>query len=103
MKWITREPIKVNRLACPWFIRRFVHLQAQFLCSGETLIRETAARELKRLALIVRPADIKGQKLIAVGGIGLRALAALNHPDEKRLVEQFPIYGAPDEYARQAP
>jgi hypothetical protein len=25
MKWITREKVKVDRVACPWPIRKFVH------------------------------------------------------------------------------
>jgi hypothetical protein len=31
MKWITREKIKVDRVACPWLIRHFVDPQAEFL------------------------------------------------------------------------
>jgi hypothetical protein len=31
MKWITREKIKVDRVACSWLIRHFVDLQAEFL------------------------------------------------------------------------
>ncbi len=31
MKWITRKDIKVDRVACPWLIRRFVDPQAEFL------------------------------------------------------------------------
>lgn len=31
MKWITRKNIKVDRVACPWLIRRFVDPQAEFL------------------------------------------------------------------------
>jgi hypothetical protein len=31
MKWITREKIMVNRVVCPWLIRHFVDLQAEFL------------------------------------------------------------------------
>lgn len=30
MKWITREKIKVDRVACPWLIRNFIDEQAQF-------------------------------------------------------------------------
>ena len=30
MKWITREKIKVDRVACPWLIRKFVDPQAEF-------------------------------------------------------------------------
>ncbi len=31
MKWITRENVKVDRVACPWLIQRFVDPDAQFL------------------------------------------------------------------------
>ena len=31
MKWITREKIKVDRVACPWLIRNFVDRQAEFV------------------------------------------------------------------------
>ena len=30
MKWITREPVKVDLVACPWLIKRFVDCDAQF-------------------------------------------------------------------------
>ena len=45
MKWITRENIKVDRVACPWLIRRFVDPQAQFLFVSESQLLETATRE----------------------------------------------------------
>ncbi|PYL50912.1 MAG: chromate resistance protein [Verrucomicrobia bacterium] len=31
MKWITREKIKVERVACPWLIKKFVDLEAEFV------------------------------------------------------------------------
>ncbi|MGQ0799969.1 MAG: chromate resistance protein ChrB domain-containing protein [Pseudomarimonas sp.] len=31
MKWITRERPKIDRIACPWLIRRFIDPQAEFL------------------------------------------------------------------------
>lgn len=30
MKWITRENVKVDRVACPWLIKRFMDSDAQF-------------------------------------------------------------------------
>ena len=30
MKWITREKVKVDRVACPWLIKRFIDSDAQF-------------------------------------------------------------------------
>jgi hypothetical protein len=31
MKWVTRENAKVDRIACPWLIRRFIDPRAEFL------------------------------------------------------------------------
>jgi hypothetical protein len=31
MKWITRENAKVDRIACPWLIRRFIDKDAEFI------------------------------------------------------------------------
>ncbi len=30
MKWITREHVKVDRVACPWLIRKFLDKDAEF-------------------------------------------------------------------------
>ena len=45
MKWITRQNIKVDRVACPWLIRRFIDPQAQFLFVEESSLLASAARE----------------------------------------------------------
>jgi len=31
MKWITREHVKVDRVACPWLIRKYIDPEAEFL------------------------------------------------------------------------
>jgi hypothetical protein len=31
MKWITRERPKIDRIACPWLVRRFIDPEAEFL------------------------------------------------------------------------
>jgi hypothetical protein len=31
MKWVTRERPKIDRIACPWLIRRFIEPEAEFL------------------------------------------------------------------------
>lgn len=31
MKWITRERPKIDRIACPWLIARFIDPPAEFL------------------------------------------------------------------------
>ena len=45
MRWITRENIKVDRVACPWLIRRFVDRQAEFLFVPESELVTAAQRE----------------------------------------------------------
>ena len=42
MKWITRKDIKVDRVACPWLIMRFVDPQAEFLFVEEKDLVEQA-------------------------------------------------------------
>src|SRR5438045_447755 len=45
MKWITREKVKVDRVACPWLIKKFVDPQAEFLFVPADKVMETAQRE----------------------------------------------------------
>jgi hypothetical protein len=45
MKWITRQHVKVDRVACPWLIKRFIDPEAQFLFVHEEELLETAQRE----------------------------------------------------------
>jgi hypothetical protein len=135
MKWISRKDIKVDRVACPWLIKKFVDPQAEFLfveeedlleqakqqvaipfdapkidaiklnhrgprCTFEAIIEDYAISDpaLRKLALIVRAADVKGQESVAAEGIGLRSIAqgfaAMGLSDEDRLARQFPIYDA---------
>jgi hypothetical protein len=47
MKWVTRERPKIDRVACPWLIARFIDEEAEFLFvpPGEvaTIARQTGA------------------------------------------------------------
>jgi hypothetical protein len=45
MKWITRERVKVDRVACPWLIRKFVDSQAEFLFVPADQVAAVAERE----------------------------------------------------------
>lgn len=45
MKWVTRERVQVDRVACPWLIRRFVDPQAEFLFVPVEKVMEVAERE----------------------------------------------------------
>lgn len=42
MKWVTRERPKVDRLACPWLIRRFIDAQAEVLYVPAHQVHRTA-------------------------------------------------------------
>lgn len=41
-RWVTRERPKIDRIACPWLIRRFVDADAQFLYVPAANVMETA-------------------------------------------------------------
>jgi hypothetical protein len=46
MKWITRERAKVDRIACPWLISRFIDPQPEFLyVPVDQVLAEAATQE----------------------------------------------------------
>lgn len=45
MKWVTRERVKVDRVACPWLIKKFVDPQAEFLFVPADRVMETAQQQ----------------------------------------------------------
>jgi hypothetical protein len=45
MKWITRSNANVDRVACPWLIKRFVDRDAEFLYAPADQVMSTAQRE----------------------------------------------------------
>ena len=45
MKWVTRENAKVDRIACPWLIRRFIDRAAEFLYVPAEDVMAVAERE----------------------------------------------------------
>jgi hypothetical protein len=54
MKWITRERPKIDRIACPWLIKRFVDPDAEFVY----VPKEKVFAEAERLDAV--PYDIPG-------------------------------------------
>jgi hypothetical protein len=57
MKWITREHPRVDRVACPWLVQRFVDKDAEFIyVRGDTVASEAAR-------LGATPFDIKDVEL----------------------------------------
>ena len=45
VKWITRENANVDRIACPWLIKRFVDPQAEFLFVPRDQVMAVVERE----------------------------------------------------------
>jgi hypothetical protein len=45
MKWVTRARPKVDRVACPWLIKRFVDTEAEFLYVPPEQVMEVAKCE----------------------------------------------------------
>jgi hypothetical protein len=44
MKWITREKPKIDRIACPWLIKRFIDAGAEIIYVPADEVLETAAK-----------------------------------------------------------
>lgn len=57
MKWITREKVKVDRVACPWLIKKFVDKDAEYYF----VPADQVAKEGERLGAI--PFDAPGVEL----------------------------------------
>jgi len=45
MKWVTRENVHVDRVACPWLIKKFVDSKAEFLFVPSEKISEVVEKE----------------------------------------------------------
>ena len=56
-RWITRERPKIDRIACPWLIRRFIDPRAEFFYVPTAQVFTEAAR-LKALAYDIPGAPV---------------------------------------------
>jgi hypothetical protein len=61
MKWVTRERPKIDRIACPWLILRFIDRDAEFLYVPAPQVLSVAA------ATGATPYDIPGVEMSHVG------------------------------------
>jgi hypothetical protein len=43
MKWVTRSHVHVDRVACPWLIKRFVDNEAEFLFVPSSQVKKVAS------------------------------------------------------------
>ncbi len=57
MKWITRANVHVDRVACPWLIRKFVDQEGEFYFVPPDQVQDEAER------LGATPFDVKGVEL----------------------------------------
>ncbi len=80
MKWITRERPKIDRIACPWLIARFVDRDAEFLFAAADDVLGIAAESG------AIPYDVAGVELTHVGPLcSFDALLAQYALDETAL------------------
>ena len=42
MKWVTRERPKIDRIACPWLVTRFIDREPEFLFVPASRVMEVA-------------------------------------------------------------
>jgi hypothetical protein len=61
MKWITRERPKIDRIACPWLVARFIDRDAEFLYVPSADVQRIAAQSG------AIPYDVPGAELGHVG------------------------------------
>lgn len=63
MKWITRERPKIDRIACPWLISRFIDTEAEFLYVPAVDVLRIAAETG------ATPFDIPGVEMTHIGNL----------------------------------
>jgi hypothetical protein len=83
MKWITREHVKVDRVACPWLIKRFIDPAAQF----EFLPKETDWSAVRNGTLFDVPGCELGHKGEDVSFDSILNKYGLNDPALRLLAE----------------
>ncbi|CAN7689863.1 chromate resistance protein [Variovorax sp. LjRoot84] len=91
MKWVTRERPKIDRIACPWLILRFIDREAEFLY--------VPAPEVLRIAADTgaTPYDIPGVEMSHVGALcSFDAFLAKYRLDEPSLLQLAAIVRGAD-------
>jgi hypothetical protein len=85
MKWITRERPKIDRIACPWLITRFIDKEPEFLYVPASEVMS----EAKRTGAV--PYDVPGVEFTHVGELcsfdAFLARYDLSDPALKQLAE----------------
>ena len=82
MKWVTRERPKIDRIACPWLLLRFIDAEAEFLYVPAADVLAVAA------ASGATPYDIPGVEMSHVGALcSFDAFLAKYRPGNTRLAD----------------
>ena len=91
MKWVTRERPKIDRLACPWLIRRFVDSEAEILYVPASQVLDVAEREG------AVPFDVPGVELTHAGPLcSFDAFLQKYHLEDEGLARLAEIVRAAD-------
>ena len=82
MKWITRARPKIDRIACPWLIARFIDKDAEFIFAPPADVKRLAQEQG------AIPFDVEGVELSHDGPLcSFDALLAKYHLDDPSLQE----------------
>jgi len=91
MKWVTRERPKIDRLACPWLIKRFIDADAQIHYVPASEVMAVAEREG------ATPFDVPGVELTHSGPLcSFDAFVQKYHLDDPALLRLASIVRAAD-------
>ena len=86
MKWVTRERPKIDRIACPWLIARFIDEQPEFLYVPNDRV-QAVAEETDAI-----PYDVPDVELSHVGDLcSFDAFLSKYHLDDPALHQLAPI------------
>jgi hypothetical protein len=126
VKWITRERVKVDRVACPWLITKFIDREAEFLFvpADEVLARADAEGAipydvpnvelghhgqacsfeaiLKKYALTDNPALVLLGKIVNGADTDNMLWQQPEGPGLEAIAEGFRHLGYPDDHALNA-
>lgn len=91
MKWVTRERPKIDRIACPWLIARFIDKEPEFLyVSGDQVLKVAAETGAV-------PYDVPGVEMTHVGDqCSFDAFLKKHHLDDPALQQLAAIVRGAD-------
>jgi len=91
MKWVTREHAMVDRIACPWLIKKFIDKKAEFLFVPSEKVLEVAKKEN------AIPFDVSGVELGHQGEeVSFDAIIRKYHLKDSALLELAKIVRGAD-------